>query len=367
MHIICNKKQIIALIYRKTRLNMEEKIPDAIDLREVFKKIVANKKLFLKTIPVVFVLSCAYILCIPRYYSTATTLAPEIGGSSEMGGLASIASSFGFDLSNMQSADAINPLLYPDLMDDNGFVAALFNIKVQSADGEISTTYYEYLKKHQKHAWWKYPIGWVKKLFAAKEDDGKAGSKFDPYHMSKKDDDIAGLIRKNIALSVDKKNGVITISVQDQDKLICKTIADSTRSQLQKHITEYRTTKSRADMEYYRQLMLDAKQQYDKSRQLYASYSDSNIDPILQSVRLKVTDLENEMQLRYNTYSTMCAQYQAAKAKVQERTPAFTVIQGAAVPIKPAGPKRMLFVIGMCLLASIILCLYSIRDILIRD
>lgn len=328
---------------------MEDKKTDIIDLREVFKKIVANKKLFLKTIPVVFVLSCVYILSIPRYYSTATTLAPELGGSSEMGGLASIASSFGFDLSNMQSADAINPLLYPDLMNDNGFVAALFNIKVQSADGEISTTYYDYLKKHQKHAWWKYPIGWVKNLFASKEQT-KAGAKFDPYNMSKNDDSVAGLIRKNIALSVDKKNGVITISVQDQDKLICKTIADSTRSQLQKHITEYRTSKSRADMEYYRQLMLDAKQQYDKSRQLYASYSDSNVDPILQSVKLKVTDLENEMQLRYNTYSTICAQYQAAKAKVQERTPVFTVIQGASVPIKPAGPKRMLFIATIMIL-----------------
>lgn len=328
---------------------MEDKKTDIIDLREVFKKIVANKKLFLKTIPVVFVLSCVYILSIPRYYSTATTLAPELGGSSEMGGLASIASSFGFDLSNMQSADAINPLLYPDLMNDNGFVAALFNIKVQSADGEISTTYYDYLKKHQKHAWWKYPIGWVKNLFASKEQT-KAEVKFDPYHMSKNDDSVAGLIRKNIALSVDKKNGVITISVQDQDKLICKTIADSTRSQLQKHITEYRTSKSRADMEYYRQLMLDAKQQYDKSRQLYASYSDSNVDPILQSVKLKVTDLENEMQLRYNTYSTICAQYQAAKAKVQERTPVFTVIQGASVPIKPAGPKRMLFIATIMIL-----------------
>lgn len=340
---------------------MEDKKTDIIDLREVFKKIVANKRLFLKTIPVAFVLSCIYIFSIPRYYSTATTLAPELGGSSEMGGLASIASSFGFDLSNMQSADAINPLLYPDLMDDNGFVAALFNIKVQSADGEISTTYYDYLKKHQKHAWWKYPINWVKKLFTPKDKETKSGSKFDPYHMSKNDDTVANMIRKNIALSVDKKNGVITIAVKDQDKLICKTIADSTRSQLQKHITEYRTTKSRADMEYYRQLMLDAKQQYDKSRQLYASYSDSNIDPILQSVKLKVTDLENEMQLRYNTYSTMCAQYQAAKAKVQERTPAFTVIQGAAVPIKPAGPKRMLFVIGMIILAFFGTSLYAVK------
>ena len=43
----------------------------------------------------------------------------------------------------------------------------------------------------------------------------------------------------------------------------------------------------------------------------------------------------------------MTTQYQAAKAKVQERTPAFTVIQGAAVPLKAAGPRRTIFVISM--------------------
>ena len=47
----------------------------------------------------------------------------------------------------------------------------------------------------------------------------------------------------------------------------------------------------------------------------------------------------------------MVTQYQAAKAKVQERTPAFTMIKGAAVPIKPSGPKRMIFVIAMTILA----------------
>ena len=51
-------------------------------------------------------------------------------------------------------------------------------------------------------------------------------------------------------------------------------------------------------------------------------------------------------------------QYQAAKAKVQERTPAFTVVKGAAVPVKPTGPKRMLFVIAMLFLSFITTSLF---------
>ena len=111
----------------------------------------------------------------------------------------------------------------------------------------------------------------------------------------------------------------------------------------------------------------DAKKDYEEARRKYGSYADANTDVILESYKAKQTDMENDMQLKYNTYTTLNTQLQAAKAKVQERTPAFTVIKGADVPIKPAGPKRMLFVIGMCFLTMIVLCLYSIKDLFVRE
>ena len=88
---------------------------------------------------------------------------------------------------------------------------------------------------------------------------------------------------------------------------------------------------------------------------------------ILESFRSKRDDLENEMQLKYNVYSTMSTQYQDAKARVQERTPAFTILKGASVPIKPTGPKRMLFVLAMTLLAFFVLTLWSVREYLLKD
>lgn len=100
---------------------------------------------------------------------------------------------------------------------------------------------------------------------------------------------------------------------------------------------------------------------------MYGAYSDANTDVILASMKSKQEDLENDMQLKFNAYNAMMTQYQAAKAKVQERTPAFTVVQGAAVPIKPSGPKRMLFVACMIFLAFFILSIYSIKDLLLKD
>ena len=235
-------------------------------------------------------------------------------------------------------------------MEDNGFVTSMFNFKVKDIEGEINTTYYDYLKNHQKTAWFMYPMEWIEKSFSK---ETKKKSDFDPYHLSKKDEKLTEKIRENVKVSIDKKSGVITINTKAQDALICKTLADSIKNQLQAFITDYRTNKARIDYEYYKKLVENAKHDYEKVRQKYGATADADMDVTMKSIELKITDLENDMQLKYNTYSTMCAQLEAAKAKVQERTPAFTVIKGADVPVKPAGPKRMLFVAGMLLLTFI--------------
>ncbi len=336
--------------------------PDVIDLRIIFKKVWNNRQVFYKVLPIVFVLSCIYILSIPRYYESEITLAPEMENSGASGALGAIASSFGFDLSEMQTTDAITPLLYPDLMEDNKFVTNMFQIKVKDVDGTINTTYKEYLKKHQKKAWFKYPFIWIKSILPKKENKKGASGEFDPYYLSQTDEDLAEKIRNDISISINKKNGIISISTQAQDPLICKTLADSIKEQLQQFIIDYRTSKARTDYNYYKKIANEAKAEYEKARQRYASISDATTNVSLRSIELKIEDLENDMQLKFNAYTTMNTQLQAAKAKVQEKTPAFTVMKGAAVPVKPAGPKRMLFVAGMLILSIFGTIFYIIKD-----
>lgn len=334
---------------------------DIIDLRVVAERIWDEKKLFLKVLPIVFVVSCIYILGVPRTYTSEAKLAPEMGSSLASGTLGSIASSFGFDIGDAQTTDAITPFLYPDLMEDNGFVVSLFSIKVKSQDGTISTNYHDYLKKHQKSTIWTWPFRKIKKLFKRTPASTGGQEDFNAYILSEPEDDIANAIRGNIKFSVDKKTGVITIQAKAQDALICKTLADSVMERLQTFITDYRTSKARTDYKYYKDLTFKAKQEYEKTRLSYASFADASTHVSLRSAELKMEDMENEMQLKFNAYTTLNAQLQAAEAKVQERTPAFTKLKGAAVPIKASGPKRMLFVLGMLILASFLTALWITR------
>lgn len=343
---------------------MEANNTKRVDYKKVFAEIWRKKLLYVIVLPITVILASLYIICIPRTYSTEAEIVPESEGPSKSSEtLGSLASTFGLNLSSLQSADAITPMLYPDLMDDNGFVSSLFKIKVKTSDNKISTDYFTYLHKYQKSAWWDKAMSWVASLFPSKNEGGGGATKFDPYHLSKDENDVAEAIRANIGISVDKKTGAITITTSAQDPVVCKTLADSTRARLEKFITAYRTKKSKEDYQYYKKLAAEAKAEYEQKRRSYGNYSDANLDVILESVKSKQEDLENEMQLKYNAYSTLSNQMEMARAKVQENTPVFTVIKGAAVPIRPTSPKRVVFVVVWFFIAFFGTTAYILRDI----
>lgn len=346
---------------------------EVIDLRDIMSMMWKKKWWYIVILPCVAVLSAMYILNEPQYYETSTTMAPEEDNALSGGGaLSSIASSFGIDLSQAQSSDAISPTIYPELMDDNGFVTNLFNIRVKTADGAVDTTYYSYLRYHRKHSWFdkqqKGVMKFFEKLLPKKENvfKGNTSKEFNPYYLSKEDDDLVKGIRKDITIDVDKKTGVISIVTEAEDPLVCQTLADSVRNRLQEFIIQYRTSKARRDVDYYKKLSDEARATYEKTRRKYAEVADENLDVVLETEKSKIEDLENTMQMQYNTYTAMNTQLEAARAKLRMYTPVFTMVQGAAVPIKPAGPKRMLFVLGMMILAFGIITICAIKGAFIR-
>ena len=339
---------------------MEDKEKRQIDIKVIWQALLKHKRLFIKVIVATFVIACFLTLSLPNYYTAGVTLAPEISNRNTGGALSSLASTFGVNLGGAaNSADALSPTLYPDMINSVDFKTSLFPIKVHELDSQETFTYYEYLRDQQRIPWWRSVIKAVFSLFGAKDkDEIKAVNSF---MLTKEQDGIMRTIEKKISCDVDKKTNVISISVTDQDPLVAATMADSVKQRLQKAITAYRTSKARVDLEYNKKLYEEVKEKYDVARQQYAAYADANIDVILQRDRNKLTELENEMQLRYQAYSTVAAQLQAAEAKVQEETPAFTTLQNATVPIKKAGPSRAKLVILYCFLVGIITCLYVLH------
>ena len=105
---------------------------------------------------------------------------------------------------------------------------------------------------------------------------------------------------------------------------------------------------------------MEAKRRYEKVRQQYGAFSDANQELILESVRSKLEDLENDMQLQFNTYNTQAFSLQAAYAKVQAVTPAFTTLQSATVPTQKAGPKGTRIVLVLLVVGFLTTTLYAL-------
>ena len=331
---------------------MEEKKIIKIDAVELVRLFLADKKKICIYACVAGVIGVLLAFGTPKVYKSTVILAPEESGSSFSGSISSLASMVGMNMKIGQTGDALYPEIYHDLMGSTGFIVGLFPVKVTKDKTGETYSYMDYIQNHQKLAILDYPKAWIMTVIEklTEKDQPSAGHQVDPRHLTKKEDEIARAIKGSIDCSVDKKTSVITIVVEDQDPKIAATVADSVQVHLQQAITDYRTKKARIDLEYMQKLFTEAHQQYTKARQIYASFCDANSKIALQSVQSKIDDLENEMQLKYTIYQQVVEQLQLAKAKVQERTPAFTIVQEACVPVKHSSrPKVVTLIIWMIL------------------
>ena len=324
--------------YKKKKI-----VIDSFKLAEIVRK---DKKWMSLFLVIAAVIGLAVAFGTPKEYKASVMLAPETSTANSLtSGISSLASMVGMDMNFDNNADAIYPELYPDLIQSTDFLVALFPIQVETKDAKLQTDYYDYLLNHTRKAWYTLPAQWAQQI-ATKlmADNGAYGSdenRVDPFRLTKQQHDIATGIGKSIDCQVDKKTSVITIEVKDQDPVIAATMADSIKNRLQVFITDYRTKKARNDLAYMEQLFAEAREQYVKARQQFAAYADANQDVVLQAVKAKQDDLENDMQLKYNAYTQVYEQLQLSKAKVQERTPAFTVVQSASVPVKHSNKSKL--------------------------
>lgn len=317
---------------------------DQIDLISIVKVLWKSKRLYSITCCIAIIIGLIVAFSIPKTYKSEVTLAPELSnGTNLSGGLSDIASMVGINIGNNgASIDAIYPELYPEVVKSTPFLTSLFNIKLSiQEEGNSKITLYDYLKNHQKSPWWTKIIGLCKKLFSHPEKNEKVSTSINNFQLTKDQNDIAEAIKSMISCSVDKKTSIITITTTTQDPRVAAELADTVRCKILDYIISYRTQKARNDLKYTQKLCNEAKAQYVKAQERYSAYSDANEDIVLMSYKAKQEEMENEMQLRYNIYNQCAQQLQLAKAKVQERTPAFTVIEPATVPLKKDGPKRM--------------------------
>ena len=340
---------------------MEEKKDNILDLTKIVPMLLKRWKLYAICMVGVIIFSLIFVFTIPRYYTCQVMLAPEASS----GGMNSILSSFGFG-EPQSTNDAISPNLYPDLMKSKDFIVSMFPVEVTTLDGSVNTTYYDYLLKHNKNSWYMNLFGKLMKMMKSKETEtNTSGTKGKTYSTSflltEKQHNLAGAIAGKINYNYDKKTGVVTVTVNDFDPLVCALIADTVSNKLQEFIMDYRTKKARNDLEYAQRIYTQTRDEYEVSNRRYVAAVDANWDIINETAKAQLEALNNEKTMKYQTFSAASQKLEAAKAKLQEATPVITVLQGASVPQKPVGPKRLFITLVLMVFVGFLCSVYLIN------
>lgn len=340
--------------------NEHDEEESEIDLVELASKLWKQKRTILVWSGVAALIGLIVAFSIPKEYTTTIKIAPEASsGSASLGGLSGLAAMAGISTAK-QGADAVAPQLYPDVLSSVPFAVELFDVEVRENKTDSVYTVREYLTNHTSSPWWgavlKLPgtiIGGIMSLFRDGEEEVGADHVTDPFRLTKEEAELYQSLEQRVSADYDTKTLVNTISVTMQDPLVSAMLADTVAAHLQNYITDYRTSKARKDMEYAQQLNDEAREEYYAAQQRLAQYLDRNQGMSLHAAQVTKERLENEAQLAFSLFNQTAQQLQMAKAKVQEASPVYAVVQPATVPQKPSKPSKVMILIGWMFLGAV--------------
>lgn len=353
-----------------------------IDLKAIFSTLWGGKKMILAGTFLFALLGLVVAFSLPRQYRVTTVVAPELRmNKSSLGSLGALTSMAGLSTSMLNSTEAMYPDLYPRIVGSTPFLTELFTLPVtiSTSEGPVNTDLKDYVLNYQKAPWWGAVIGfpmtaahWCLDIFQKKPEasseagDGSVREDSGLYRLTKEEHAAAKAIGAAIKMEVDKKTALITVVTVTQDPQISADLMTAVLSRLQEYVTSYRTEKARHDLEYIQGLKEEARTDYISAQQRFARYVDANQNIVLLRVKAEQDRLQSEMNLAYQIYMQTSQQEQVAKAKVQESTPVFVVIQPPTVPIRPCKPSKSLIllaalVLGFCLSSAYVLISNSLK------
>lgn len=339
--------------------NNYNNLPDEqeIDIMELVAKLWKNRKKIIKWCAVGAFIGLVAGFSIPKTYRASAVLAPE--AQQRVGsGVSSIASMMGVSLDN--STDAIDYEMYPDVVASTPFLFNLLDLQVKTADGQIDTTLQGYILNHQKSPWWSHVIGapfkalgWAVSLVKPEEESESGdAAELDIFNLPKEERMAIGYLSEKIMVAVDKKTGKTQMSLEMQDPLVVATVLNAVLENLKDYMSDYRTSKSRQDVENLSLICEQRKQDYYAAQKAYAQYTDSNKNIVLNSSKAEGQRLQQEMNLAYQVYSQVATQLEGARIKTQQDKPVFAVLKPVSVPMKKAGPSKAKLLVAFTFLAG---------------
>ena len=329
---------------------------EGIDIMALVKQLWDGRKTVIITTCIFIALGFVAALTMKRTYSVSTVMVPQVGGS-KSSSLSSLASLAGIDLSSGSSGAELSPLIYPQIVNSVPFRKELMYTPIHYAKVDTAVSMFTYIIEIAKPTVIenvkKYTIGLpgvIMKAIRKEKPDivlpaGGADDTPKPLVLTKDEVKVLKAVSESVSLSVDKKEGYITLNVVGSEPIQTAELAMKAQQLLQEEITRFRIEKSQSELEYIQA-------RYDEMKAEAESYQEqlARITDKTQNVTTTKDRIEHDrIQSKYNTansiYSELSKQLEQAKLQVKRDTPVLTVIQPVTVPDRPSNSRAKTLIV----------------------
>ncbi len=333
-----------------------------IDLGAVFRKVFRHWKMMLIWSVLGALLGFGIAKSIPRTYTVVSKVSPEL--SYRQSSITSLAAMAGITNNMLNNTEALLPTVYPDIISSPEFMIKLLGTQVNSE--KCDTTLYGYLSTCVRQPWWNVvlslPFKAISALTSPKDDAAAEDSlSFDAFKLTKEQAGIVKSLSRCIDVSVDKRTYLITISVEMQDRVVAAQTSRALLAHLEEFVRKYRTDKTRKDLAFFEEMYEEAKSDYYEAQKKLSWYVDSHQGFVLQSAKIEQQRLQNDVNLKYQLFTSLSQQVQNARLRVQQDTPVFAQIVAPTVPVRKSGPSTVKIMAFLFLLAFVVSALVYLR------
>ena len=307
---------------------------DEIDLIELLKTAWNGRKQII-IISFVFVLvGVAAALLSPVVYSSSTTFINSQTESSSSSGLSGVASLVGINLGGMSSGSEIPPTMYPQLGESIEFKRDLLNSYI---DEKEQIKLEDFLANYND----------IEK--SVTENNNK-------LFISKYENELFNVLNDVISISVNQKDGFITITANMPNSEYAANTCINAREILQQTVINNKLMSAKQKLEYSEEQLNSKRIEFEEVQNKLAYFNDSNLNLVTSSVINEREKLEAEFQIINAVMIELSKQVEQRKLQVSEDTPVFSIVKEASMPVTRSSPKRtqMVLIFGFIgLVASI--------------
>lgn len=322
---------------------------DEIDLVEIIQKLWKNLKFIIKVTVAFAILGLIVAISTPNVYTASCTMVPQTGQKSAGGSLGGLAAMAGINLGSLSSGEVLSPTVYPKIMTNINFQKELIYSKFNFQGVEQPISFYDYYtdKKYQKFSLIgtikKYTIGLPGVIIGAIKDKPAEVDQSDSssiQSLTSREKGVVNIISANLSLSVNNKDGYISISSNMSEPLLAAELVQRGQELLQKYITEFKIEKVASNLQFVEKCYEESKRNFESKQAELARFRDANMSFTSAVAKTQEEKLTSEYTLLLGIYTELAKQKEQAKIAVTETTPILTVIVPVIVPIEKSKPSR---------------------------